>query len=94
MAQPETKPMVKKSLKLDALREKKAALEREIAALQVKENQKRRKEDTRTKIIVGAAILANMDLYPNTRAAVAEILRRAVTARRDKLLHTQRGLLE
>lgn len=79
--------------RLTKLLEQKAALERAITAEQAKQKTKDRKADTRAKIIVGAAMIANMQLYPETRAGVVEVLRKAVTAPRDKELLRSRGLL-
>lgn len=53
----ETTTPVNKSLKADRLSnlmEKRAALEKQIAALQARDNAKARKDDTRLKVIVGA----------------------------------------
>jgi hypothetical protein len=89
--EPTSKPL--KSPRLVSLEEKKAALEKQIAALQAREKSRTRKDDTRTKIIVGAAILANINLHPETRARIVPILNKAVTAPRDRELLTARGLL-
>ncbi|MGA2572489.1 MAG: hypothetical protein ABSF23_18425 [Terracidiphilus sp.] len=58
-----------------------------------KEAQKRRKEDTRKKVIVGAAILANIEKNPETRRGVVEVLNKAVTSPRDREFLKSCGLL-
>lgn len=79
--------------KLATLLEKRAALEKQIATEQARETAKARKEDTRLKIIVGAAMLADMKLHPETRGGIVEVLQKAVTAPRDREFLTSKGLL-
>ena len=79
--------------KLSALRNKEAAIQKQIKALEARKSAEERKADTRAKIIVGGAILANMKLHPETRAGVVAILQKAVTAPRDRELLASRGLL-
>ena len=91
-----TKP-VKEALKgggkLSSLLEKKAQLEKQIAAEQARETAKARKEDTRLKVIVGAAILADIKLHPETRGAVVAVLQKGVTAPRDREFLKSKGWL-
>ena len=92
----ETAAPVKKELtntRLQKLTEKKAALERQIATELAKANQQARKDETRSKIIVGGAILAHIELHPETRGGIIEILKRAVTKDRDRELLASRGIL-
>ena len=70
--------------KLDALRKKREQIAAQIAAVEAAEKKKARKEDTRLKVLVGAAILADMELHPETRAGVEAVLKRAITAPRDR----------
>jgi aminoglycoside phosphotransferase (APT) family kinase protein len=74
----------KKALKLDALRKKQDAIKAKIAKLEAREKAAAQKEDTRLKLIVGAAILANVTHHPETRAGVVAVLDNAVAARRDR----------
>ena len=69
--------------KLEALRKKRERIAAQIVAAEAKEKAKARKEDTRLKILVGAAIMADVSLYPETRAGVQAVLKRAITADRD-----------
>jgi hypothetical protein len=92
----ETALPVKKELtntRLQKLSEKKAALEKLIAAELAKANGKARKEDTRLKVIVGAALLANAALNPETRGGIVEVLKKAVTAPRDREFLASKGWL-
>jgi hypothetical protein len=70
--------------KVDALRQRKARLEAQIAAIEAAESAKKRKEDTRLKVLVGAAMLADVELHPETRAGVEAVLKRAINAPRDR----------
>lgn len=80
--------------KLQKLNEQKAALEKRIAAEEAKKNVQDRKDDTRAKIIIGGAVIADMQLHPETRRGVMEVLNRAVTKPRDRELLERRGLLD
>jgi hypothetical protein len=74
----------RKILKLDALRKKQDTIRAKIAKLEAREKAAAQKEDTRLKVIVGAAILANVKLNPEMRAGLIAILEKAVLARRDR----------
>jgi hypothetical protein len=94
MSQTATKPApVKKALKLETLREKQQKLAAQIAEIESAQKAQSRKDETREKVIVGAAILANIKLHPETRAGVVEILEKAITAQRDREFLTARGWL-
>jgi hypothetical protein len=69
--------------KLEALRKKRQQLAAQIAEVEAKEKLRLRKEDTRLKVLIGAAIIADVGLYPETRAGVEAVLKRAITADRD-----------
>lgn len=71
------------SLKLDALRKRRQQIAAQIAAAEAKERLKDRKDDTRLKVLIGAAMIADTSLHPETRAGVEAVLRRAITANRD-----------
>jgi len=93
---PKTDPAsdpVKKPLKLDRLRERREALAHQIAALEAKQKKKARTEDTRLKIVIGAAIMSNCELHPETRAGIVEVLKKAVKAPRDREFLKSKGWL-
>jgi len=79
--------------KLGTLLQKKAALEARIAAEQSKAKKRARTEDTRLKVIIGAALIANAELHPETRAGIVEVLKKAVTAPRDREFLARKGWL-
>lgn len=70
--------------RLQTLKQRAEALKQQIAKIEAADKAKARKEDTRLKVIVGAAVLANAGLRPEARAALIEVLRKAVTAPRDR----------
>lgn len=74
----------KKALKLDALRKKQEAIRAKIAKLEAREKAAKRSEDTRLKVILGAAILAKVDLDPGARDWVVSVLEKVVSAQRDR----------
>jgi hypothetical protein len=79
--------------KLEALRKKQAQLEAQIAEAERVEKAKARKEDTRLKVLIGAAFLADVGIHPETRAGVQAVLDRAITAGRDRDFLVEKGWL-
>ena len=70
--------------KLEALRKKEAALKARIAAIEHKGKAQDRKDDTRMKIIIGGALLADAALHDDTARLLDDLLARAVTQDRDR----------
>lgn len=70
--------------KLEALRKKEAALKTRIAAIEHRGKAQDRKDDTRMKIIIGGAFLADAALHTDTAQTMETVLARAVTSERDK----------
>jgi len=69
--------------RLDSLIERKAKIEQQIAALKARETAQERKDTTRLKILIGAAILADMKINPDIASLVNRVLQRAITEKRD-----------
>jgi predicted phage tail protein len=88
---PQEQDMTKKAENLEALKKKQAQLKARIAAIEAKQKANQRKEDTRLKIIIGAALMADAALHPDTAAFLAAVLRRAVTAERDREFLKRKG---
>lgn len=80
-----------KTSKLDALKEQQAKIAARIADLERIENAKARKRDTRLKVLVGAACLADSVIHDDTKAAVRAVLERAVKAPRDREFLKEQG---
>lgn len=69
--------------RLESLIERKAKIEQQIAALKARETAQERKDTTRLKILIGAAILADMKINPDIASLVNRVLQRAITEKRD-----------
>jgi hypothetical protein len=79
--------------RLETLREKQAQILARIAEIEAQAKAKNRKEDTRLKVIVGAACLADAALHSETRTLVRGIVHKAVTAPRDREFLSSKGWL-
>jgi len=80
--------------KMEELKQRKAKIDQQIAALQKRQAAQERKEDTRLKVLIGAAMLADAKLNPSTAAFVQEIVQRAITASRDREFLQNKGWLK
>jgi hypothetical protein len=78
---------------LEALRQRAAKLKAQMATLEAKEKAKARTEDTRLKVLIGAAFLADVEQHEETRAGVKAVLERAITAPRDREFLKLKGWL-
>lgn len=72
--------------RLEKLKQRKAKLEAEIAKAEATEKKAARANDTRRKILIGAAMLAEMEAEPSFRDGVRRILDRRLTQDRDREL--------
>jgi hypothetical protein len=79
--------------KLEALRKKEAAIKAQIAQAEAKQRNLNRKEDTRLKVLVGAAFVTDVGVHPETRAGVLAVLDRAIIAERDREFLKAKGWL-
>lgn len=79
--------------KLEALRKRREQIAAQITAAEAQIKLKARKEDTRLKVLIGAAMIADTSLYPETRAGVEAVLQRAITADRDVAFLRSKGWL-
>lgn len=90
-----------KQEKIEALRKKEAQIKAKLAALEKQANAEKRKEDTRLKVLIGAAILADIDsqeaLNPSFAAqqktTLRTVLERAIQAPRDREFLIAKGWL-
>ena len=62
------------------------ALEAAEARAEKAERERQRSHETRRKILVGAAVLAEIEAEPSARGVVQDILRRRLTQERDRAL--------
>jgi hypothetical protein len=79
--------------KLEALRKREAEIKAQIAKAEALEKNKRRKEDTRIKVLIGAAFVTDIDRNPETRAGVVAVLDRAIVAPKDRAFLKSKGWL-
>lgn len=86
--------MAEKIDRLTALKKRQEQIHAQIAALEAKAKEQNRKEDTRLKILVGAAVMADAALHPETAAFVETVLQRAITAERDRAFLKDKGWLQ
>jgi len=85
--------VAKTAEKLVNLREQQAQLEAKISKLEVKQKLQARKDETRLKILVGAAVLADAARHSETGELLRTVLARGITADRDKEFLKDRCLL-
>ncbi len=85
--------MTKPKTTLETLRQQQAKLQARIAEIEALEKQRARKEDTRLKVIIGAACLADAAIHADTKTRLREILDRGVTAGRDREFLQRKGWL-
>ena len=85
--------MANTSTRIAALRAHEAQLQARISKLENQEKKQARKDDTRLKILVGAALLADAARHSETMALLRAVLVRGVTADRDREFLKARSLL-
>ena len=80
-------PKTRKTLdeQLEALKQKKEAIEKQLNAVETRKKETDRKLETRRKIIVGGAVLAHAEIDPDFRRALQAALQKAV-APKDRSL--------
>ena len=69
------KESVAGKVKLELLRQKQEKLRAQIAQVEASEKVKARKEDTRLKVLVGAAMLADASMHSENVALIAAVTR-------------------
>lgn len=79
--------------RMEALKQRKAKIEQQIAAVKARQTAQERKEETRLKILIGAAMLADAKINPETAQVMQKILTRAITAPRDREFLQAKGWL-
>ena len=80
--------------RLEALRKQAEQLKARIAKIEAKQAAQARKEDTRLKVVVGAALLADAKLNVETLEFIRAVLPRAVPAPRDREFLKAKGWLQ
>jgi hypothetical protein len=85
--------MSDKTAKLAALRERQAKILAKIEQLETQEKKQARKDDTRLKILFGAAMLTDAALHRETAEFLRTVLERGITADRDRQFLKERKWL-
>jgi hypothetical protein len=80
--------------KIEALKKRKAQIDKQIAAAEARLKTKERKEDTRLKVLIGAAMLADSKINPQTIGLIETVLSRAITEKRDQDFLKAKGWLK
>jgi hypothetical protein len=88
-----TTPTKQDATPLDALLSRRAAIDARIKAVENKLAAKSRKDDTRLKILVGAAFLADAVKHPELKPVIRTTLDRAITNAKDRDFLRSKGLV-
>jgi hypothetical protein len=80
----EVPTMPERASKLTALRERAARIQARIEQLETQDKKQARKDDTRLKILFGAAMMADAAQHPETEKFIRAVLARGITADRDR----------
>lgn len=79
--------------KIEALRKREAEIRAKIAAEETKRRKREEKEESRVKLLVGGAFLADVEKNPDTRAGVVAVIDRAITNEKDRAFLKAQGWL-
>jgi hypothetical protein len=83
----------RRSNPLENLKQRQAQIEKRIQQLETRLNAKARKEDTRLKVLVGAAVLADSQQHPELKAIIRTTLDRAIKNAKDRQFLNSKGHL-
>lgn len=79
--------------RLEILKQQEAQLKAKIAKIEARKVSEARKEDTRLKVVIGAALLADAEQNAGTANFLRSVLPRAVVAPRDREFLQAKGWL-
>ncbi len=79
--------------RLEDLKKREAELKAKIATIEARKATEARKEDNRLKVLVGAALLADAKIHPDTVFFLRSVLPRAVITPRDREFLQAKGWL-
>ena len=79
--------------KSEALRQRKAKIEKQLAEIAASERAKARKEETRLKVLIGGGIMAHAKIHPEITNYIQQILDAATPAKRDRDFLREKGWL-
>ncbi|MBV8892825.1 MAG: mobilization protein C [Acidobacteria bacterium] len=82
-----------KTAQLEALKKRLEKTRAQIMAIETRHKEQARKDDTRLKVLIGAAHIADAEVHEETQSAVKRVLERAITAPRDREFLKEKGWL-
>jgi len=82
-----------KTAQLEALKKRLEKTKAQIMAIETRHKEQTRKDDTRLKVLIGAAHIADAEVHEETQSAVKRVLERAITADRDREFLKEKGWL-
>ena len=80
--------------KIDILKKRKQAIDERMRRLESQLSAKARKDDTRTKILLGAALLAHSEIDQHLKALIRDVLSRGITRPKDRSFLQKMGWLD
>lgn len=80
--------------KIEELKQRKAKIDEQLSALKKKDAAQERKDDTRLKVLIGAAMLADSKIRPKMALFIEEVLQRAVKDERSRAFLKSKGWLK
>jgi alanyl-tRNA synthetase len=89
----ETGKKAKEADRLEALKKRKAQLEQQIKNLEQKNAAQQRKEDTRVKVLIGAAFLADTLKHPEIKDLIKTVVNRGIQRDKDREILKKAGWL-
>jgi predicted nuclease with TOPRIM domain len=89
----ETGKKTKEADRLEALKKRKAQLEQQIKNLEQKNAAQQRKDETRIKVLIGAAFLADTLKHPETKDLIKEVVNRGIQRDKDREILKKAGWL-
>lgn len=82
-----------KQERIEALKKRKAEIEKKLAQIEAREKVKARKEETRLKVLIGGGIMADAKIHPEIVELIQAVLERSTPATRDRELLKAAGWL-
>jgi len=79
--------------KIEALRKREAEIRAKIAEEETKRRKREEKDQTRIKLLIGGAFLADVEKTPDTRAGVLSVVERAIVNPKDREFLKSKGWL-
>jgi predicted nuclease with TOPRIM domain len=89
----ETSKKAKEADRLEALKKRKAQLEQQIKNLEQKNAAQQRKDETRIKVLIGAAFVADTLKHPEIKDLIKTVVNRGIQRDKDREILKKAGWL-